>query len=70
MLIRSSCKSHKLIDSALDEVHEFSASLGTLDNSLELVLDLFNIPKIWTSICVGKVEPCVMEGGGLLNKRN
>ena len=49
-------KSHKLIDLALDEVHEFGAGLGTLDDSLELVLDLFNMPTIWISICVIKGE--------------
>ena len=57
-------KSRKLIDSALDEMHVFSNGLGTLNYSLELVLDLFDVPMRWTSICVGKGEPCIKEGGG------
>ena len=63
-------KSHKLIDSALDEVHVFGDGLGTLDGSLELVLDLFDMPTRWTSICVAKGEPYVTGGGGLLNQRD
>ena len=48
--------SRKLIDSTLDEMHVFSNDLGTLDYSLELVLDFFDVPTRWTSICVGKVS--------------
>ena len=44
--------------------------LGTLDGSFELVLNLFDMPMRWTSICVGKGEPCVMGSGRLLNKRD
>ena len=61
--------SRKLIGSTLNEVHVFSDGLGTLDGNLELVLDLFDMPTRWTSICVGKGEPCVTGGGGLLNHR-
>ena len=63
-------KSHKLIDSALDEVHAFSDGLGTLENSLELVLYLVDMPTRWTSICVRKGEPCFSGCGGLLNRRD
>ena len=59
-----------MICSELDEVHVFGDGLGTLDDSLKLVLDLFDMPTRWTSICVGKGEPCVTKGGGLLNKRD
>ena len=44
--------------------------LGTLDGSFELVLNLFDMPTRWTSICVGKGELCITRGGGLLNKRD
>ena len=63
-------KSHKLIDSALDGVHAFSDGLGTLDNSLELVLDLFDMLTRWKSICVGNGESCFSGCGGLLNRRD
>ena len=46
-----------MIGLTLDEVHVFGDNLGTLDGSLELVLDLFDMPRSWTSICVGKGEP-------------
>ena len=52
-------KSHKLIGSTLDEVHVFGEGLGTLDDNLELVLDLFDMPTRWTSICDGKGESCI-----------
>ena len=52
-------KNQKLIGLALDEVHVFGDGLGTLDGSLELVFDFFDMPMRWTSICVGKCEPCV-----------
>ena len=64
LMVKRFPKSCKLISSALDEVH----GLGTLDGGLGLVLDLFDIPMRWTSICVDKGEPCVMGGGGLLNQ--
>ena len=50
-----------MICSELDEVHVFGDGLGTLDDSLKLVLDLFDMPTRWTSICVGKGEPCSQE---------
>ena len=62
--------SRKLTGSELDEVHVFDDGLGTLDSSLELILDLFDMPTRWTSICVGKGEPCATGGGGLLNQRD
>ena len=52
-------KNCKLIGLALNEVHVFGDGLGTLDENLELVLDLFDMPTRWTSICVGKGEQCV-----------
>ena len=52
-------KSRKLISSAIDEVHVFGDGLVTLDENLELVLDLFD-----------KGEPCITGGGGLLNQRD
>ena len=38
-------------------MHVFGDGLGTLDGSLELVLDFFDMPRSLTSICVGKGEP-------------
>ena len=35
---------------------------------LKFILDLLNMPTIWTSICVCKGEPSVIGGGGLLNQ--
>ena len=81
LMVKRFPKSCKLIGSTLDEVHVFGDGLGTLDDSLELVLDLFDMPMRWTSICVGmpirwtsicvsKGEPCVIRGCGLLNKRD
>ena len=70
LMVKRFPKSRKLIDLALNEVHVFGDSLGTLDDSLELVLDLFDMPTRWTSTSVGKGEPCVTGGGGLLNKRD
>ena len=70
VIVKRFPKSCKLIGSALNEVHVFDDGLGTLDDSLELVLDLFDIPTRWTSKCVGKGEPCVTGGGGLLNQRD
>ena len=66
LMVKQFPKSHKLTCSALGEVHKFGDGLGTLDDSLEFVLDLFDMPTRWMSICIGKGEPCVMEGGGLL----
>ena len=66
LMVKRFPKSRKLICSALDEVHVFGDDLGTLDYSLELVLNLFDMPTTWTSICVGKGEPCITGGGGLL----
>ena len=63
-------KSHKLFGLALDEVHVFNDGLGTLDESLELVLDLFYMPTRWTSICVGKGEPMRQGRWWLLNQRD
>ena len=51
-------------------MHVFGDGLGTLDGSLELVLDLFDMPTRLMSICVGKGEPCVPGGGELFNKRD
>ena len=69
LMVKRFPKSCNLISSTLDEVHVFGDGLGTLDDSLELVLDLFDMPKRWMSICVGKGKPCIMRGG-LLNKRD
>ena len=69
LMVKRFPKSHKLIGSTLYEVHVFIDDLGTLDGSLELVLDLFDMPTRWTSICVGKGEPSVTGGGGFFNQR-
>ena len=69
LMVKRFPKSRKLISSTHDEVHVFGDGLGTLDDSLELVLDLFDMPTRWMSICVGKGKPCII-GGGLLNKRD
>ena len=70
LMVKRFPKSRKLIGSAFDEVCVFGDGLGTLDDSLELVLDLFDMPMRWTSTCVGKGEPCIMRDGGLLNQRD
>ena len=70
LMVKPFPKSRKLIGSTLDEVHVFDDGLGTFDGSLELVLDLFDMPSRWMSICVGKGEPCITGGGGLLNQRD
>ena len=57
LMVKRFPKSCKLIGSTLDEVHVFGDGLGTLDSCLELVLDLFDMPTRWMSICVGKGEP-------------
>ena len=44
LMVKQFPKSRKLISSALDEVHVFGEGLGTLDDGLELVLDLFDMP--------------------------
>ena len=67
LMVKRFPKSRKLIDLALNKVNVFGDCLGTLDDSLELVLDLFDMPTRWMNICVGKGEPCVTGGGGLLN---
>ena len=45
LMVKWCPKSRKLIGLALDEGHVFSDGLGTLDDSLELVLDLFDTPR-------------------------
>ena len=70
LMIKRFPKSNKLIGSTLYELHVFSDCLGTLNNSLELVLKFFSMPKRWIGICVGKGEPSITRGGGLLNQRD
>ena len=70
LMIKRFPKSNKLIDSTLYKLHVFSDCLGTLDSSLELVLKLLSMPRRWIGICVGKGEPSIMRGGGLLNQRD
>ena len=69
-MIEGFTKSSKLIGKTLDKLHVFSDCLRTLYGVLKLILDFFNMPTRWTSICVRKGEPGVMGGGGLSNQGN